>query len=76
MGPASTYGIRWPVALRLGRVSNLPTVWTNVLAGVVLSGAPLSLGVTLAHAARPYRRAVRRWRATCQKYIRPNPDQP
>jgi 4-hydroxybenzoate polyprenyltransferase len=27
-----------PAALRLGRVSNLPTVWTNVLAGVVLSG--------------------------------------
>ena len=26
------------VALRLGRVSNLPTVWTNVTAGVVLAG--------------------------------------
>src|SRR5260370_21146896 len=26
------------VYLRLGRVSNLPTVWTNVLAGVVLAG--------------------------------------
>ena len=26
-------------ALRLGRVSNLPTVWTNVLAGLALSGA-------------------------------------
>ena len=26
-------------ALRLGRVSNLPTVWTNTLAGVVLAGA-------------------------------------
>lgn len=26
-------------ALRLGRVSNLPTVWTNVLAGLVLAGA-------------------------------------
>jgi 4-hydroxybenzoate polyprenyltransferase len=26
-------------ALRLGRVSNLPTVWTNVLAGAVLAGA-------------------------------------
>jgi 4-hydroxybenzoate polyprenyltransferase len=26
------------VALRLGRVSNLPTVWTNVLAGTVLAG--------------------------------------
>jgi hypothetical protein len=27
------------VALRLGRVSNLPTVWSNVLAGTVLAGA-------------------------------------
>jgi 4-hydroxybenzoate polyprenyltransferase len=27
------------VALRLGRVSNLPTVWSNVLAGVTLAGA-------------------------------------
>jgi 4-hydroxybenzoate polyprenyltransferase len=26
-------------ALRLGRVSNLPTVWSNVLAGTVLAGA-------------------------------------
>jgi 4-hydroxybenzoate polyprenyltransferase len=26
------------VALRLGRVSNLPTVWTNALAGIVLAG--------------------------------------
>ena len=26
-------------ALALGRVSNLPTVWTNVLAGIVLAGA-------------------------------------
>ncbi|MBE9556842.1 MAG: UbiA family prenyltransferase [Proteobacteria bacterium] len=30
--------LNWPVALELGRVSNLPTVWTNVLAGIVLSG--------------------------------------
>ena len=26
-------------ALKLGRVSNLPTVWTNALAGAVLAGA-------------------------------------
>ncbi|MCG6902802.1 MAG: UbiA family prenyltransferase [Rhodobacter sp.] len=26
--------------LKLGRVSNLPTVWTNAIAGAVLSGAP------------------------------------
>jgi 4-hydroxybenzoate polyprenyltransferase len=32
------------VALRLGRVSNLPTVWTNVLAGVVLAGAAIEPG--------------------------------
>jgi 4-hydroxybenzoate polyprenyltransferase len=31
----------WRVALRLGRVSNLPTVWTNVVAGVVLSGGSI-----------------------------------
>ena len=31
--------MNWRTALELGRVSNLPTVWTNVLAGLVLSGA-------------------------------------
>ncbi|MDH4172405.1 MAG: UbiA family prenyltransferase [Betaproteobacteria bacterium] len=31
--------MKFGAALRLGRVSNLPTVWTNVLAGVVLAGA-------------------------------------
>lgn len=35
----------WGAALRLGRVSNLPTVWSNVLAGAVLAGAPIGLGV-------------------------------
>lgn len=30
------------VAVRLGRVSNLPTVWTNTLVGVTLAGASLS----------------------------------
>jgi 4-hydroxybenzoate polyprenyltransferase len=34
-------------ALRLGRVSNLPTVWTNVLAGLALNGGALDLGVIL-----------------------------
>jgi len=33
----------WSVALRLGRVSNLPTVTTNVLAGIVLAGAQPSI---------------------------------
>ena len=31
--------MNWSDALQLGRVSNLPTVWTNTLAGVVLAGA-------------------------------------
>jgi 4-hydroxybenzoate polyprenyltransferase len=35
-------GMSWPVALRLGRVSNLPTIWSNVLAGIVLSGAAIT----------------------------------
>jgi hypothetical protein len=30
---------KWRVYLRLGRVSNLPTVWSNTLAGMVLAGA-------------------------------------
>jgi hypothetical protein len=34
-------------ALRLGRVSNLPTVWTNVLAAAVLADAPVR-GIALA----------------------------
>jgi 4-hydroxybenzoate polyprenyltransferase len=38
--------VTWQVALRLGRVSNVPTVWTNVLAAAVLAGVPVvSLGV-------------------------------
>jgi len=32
--------IGWRTALRLGRVSNLPTVWTNVLAGSAIAGGP------------------------------------
>jgi UbiA prenyltransferase family len=28
----------WSVALKLGRVSNLPTVWTNTIAAIVLAG--------------------------------------
>lgn len=33
--------------LALGRVSNLPTVWTNVAAGIVLSRAPADLATAL-----------------------------
>ena len=36
--------MNWADAVRLGRVSNLPTVWTNALAGVVLAGGSLSTG--------------------------------
>jgi 4-hydroxybenzoate polyprenyltransferase len=42
MGRTAGGGMSWSVALRLGRISNLPTVWTNVLAGIVLSGAPVA----------------------------------
>jgi hypothetical protein len=34
--------MKWRVALQLGRVSNLPTVWTNVLAGGVLAGGSMT----------------------------------
>lgn len=43
------------VALRLGRVSNLPTVWTNCIAGAALAGAfglsPVGAGAVVAVAA-------------------------
>ncbi len=35
------------IALRLGRVSNLPTVWSNTLVGVALAGGELWTGTTL-----------------------------
>jgi UbiA prenyltransferase family len=37
----------WQVALRLGRVSNLPTVWTNTVTGIVLAGGTLAGPATL-----------------------------
>jgi 4-hydroxybenzoate polyprenyltransferase len=37
----------WQVALRLGRVSNLPTVWTNTATGIVLAGGALASPATL-----------------------------
>ncbi len=36
--------MNWSLYLRLGRVSNLPTVWTNVLAGVALTGVFVASG--------------------------------
>jgi 4-hydroxybenzoate polyprenyltransferase len=45
-----------PVALRLGRVSNQPTVWTNVLAGIVLAGggSPVAIAGLIAGMAAMY----------------------
>jgi hypothetical protein len=40
--------MKWRTYVRLGRVSNLPTVWTNVLAGVVLAGGALEPGTLAA----------------------------
>src|SRR3712207_2074355 len=50
------------VALRLGRVSNLPTVWTNAMAGIALAGVspwhwatvPAALGLSLAYVGGMY----------------------
>jgi len=54
--------VKWSVALSLGRVSNLPTVCTNVLAGVVLAGgsfadprvAGIATAVSLCYVAGMY----------------------
>lgn len=43
VGSASAMSLTLKTALRLGRVSNVPTVWTNVAAGLALSAAPFSL---------------------------------
>ncbi len=40
--------MNWSAALELGRVSNLPTVWTNVLAGLVLAGGAASPSLIVA----------------------------
>jgi UbiA prenyltransferase family len=52
----------WRVALKLGRVSNLPTVWTNTLAGILLAGGhiddvrtlPLLVALSLFYVAGMY----------------------
>jgi lysophospholipase L1-like esterase len=44
--PASLY-VSPVTLLRLGRVSNLPTVWTNVVAATVLAGGALTSTTTL-----------------------------
>jgi hypothetical protein len=50
MGSLATRRVSgWRTALQLGRVSNLPTVWSNVIAGSALAGsAPLHWVITLA----------------------------
>ena len=52
MGQRSSERMTAAIALQLGRVSNLPTVWSNVLVGTVLAGGqpwrPATLFVLLA----------------------------
>ena len=38
MAVAASHAVSFATLLKLGRVSNVPTVWTNVLAGTVLAG--------------------------------------
>ncbi len=39
MGSLATRRVSgWRTALKLGRVSNLPTVWSNVIAATALAG--------------------------------------
>src|SRR6476469_402781 len=38
MSVAAASGFGPSTLLRLGRISNLPTVWTNVIAGAVIAG--------------------------------------
>lgn len=47
MGEGSSHAMTPSIALRLGRVSNLPTVWSNTLAGVALAGGELWTWATL-----------------------------
>ncbi len=50
MGSLATRRVSgWRTALKLDAVSNLPTVWSNVIAGCALAGgAPLYVVVTVA----------------------------
>jgi 4-hydroxybenzoate polyprenyltransferase len=61
-------------ALRLGRVSNLPTVWTNVMAGVALNGGgldprvivPVAMAASLFYVAGMYLNDAFDWRWDAQ----------
>jgi 4-hydroxybenzoate polyprenyltransferase len=44
VGPDTDGKLSWRTFLLLGRVSNLPTVWSNALAGLVLAGGGMMLG--------------------------------
>lgn len=66
-GPAAR--LRWRTALRLGRVSNLPTVWTDTLAGWVLAGGypgwrvvPVMIAMTLFYVGGMYLNDAFDWR--------------
>lgn len=48
MGDGAALVVRWRTALRLGRISNLPTVWSNVTAATVLSGSAAPSGAMIA----------------------------
>ena len=62
------------VALRLGRVSNLPTVWSNVLAGVALGGVsiwdlrviPLLLALSLFYTGGMFLNDAFDWKADAE----------
>ena len=43
--------MRLAVALKLGRVSNLPTVWSNVLTGTALAGTATAAFAISTHMA-------------------------
>jgi heme O synthase-like polyprenyltransferase len=47
MGGTPVVSMNFRTALRLGRISNLPTVWTDVVAGIVLSGAAVTAAPAL-----------------------------
>jgi 4-hydroxybenzoate polyprenyltransferase len=72
----------WRTALELGRVSNLPTVWTNVLAGVALAALepawkivlPVGLAASLLYVAGMYLdEAFNRGRNAAHRAERPIP---
>jgi 4-hydroxybenzoate polyprenyltransferase len=65
---------RLRTVLRLGRVSNLPTVWTNVMAGLALNGggldprviAPVAVACSLFYVAGMYLNDAFDWRWDAQ----------